>query len=181
MKSMFSEPQPTQVYLETYGGFLIHCGATAMGVPTRDDTHPLHGELPNAPYHRAYLVTGSDQNGAYIGIGGSFQHTVAFNTNYLAEPFVRVYEDATLVEVEMTLTNLKRSPMPFMYLAHVNFQPIDQGKLVYSAIADFETYPGSYQHPFACPSAARVCRVSAGITGRSYQAPPAETGIVIRS
>ena len=33
MKSMFSEPRPTREYLETYGGFLLHCGATAMGVP----------------------------------------------------------------------------------------------------------------------------------------------------
>jgi hypothetical protein len=34
MVSMFDEPQPTREYLDTYGGFLIHCGATAMGVPT---------------------------------------------------------------------------------------------------------------------------------------------------
>ena len=33
MKSMFAEPRPTREYLETYGGFLLHCGATVMGVP----------------------------------------------------------------------------------------------------------------------------------------------------
>jgi hypothetical protein len=53
MKTPFTEPRPTRVYLETYGGFLLHCGATAMGVPTGEDTHPLHGELPNAPYQKA--------------------------------------------------------------------------------------------------------------------------------
>ncbi|MGL4608618.1 MAG: DUF4432 family protein, partial [Trueperaceae bacterium] len=37
MKSMFDEPKPTQVYLETYGAFLVHCGVTAMGVPGPDD------------------------------------------------------------------------------------------------------------------------------------------------
>jgi hypothetical protein len=57
MKSMFAEPRPTREYLETYGGFLLHCGATAMGVPSKEDTHPLHGELPNAPFQRAYLVS----------------------------------------------------------------------------------------------------------------------------
>ncbi|MBM3299218.1 MAG: DUF4432 domain-containing protein, partial [Deltaproteobacteria bacterium] len=25
MRSMFTEPRPTPVYLETYGGFLLHC------------------------------------------------------------------------------------------------------------------------------------------------------------
>jgi hypothetical protein len=49
MVSMFDEPRPTQTYLETYGGFLLHCGATAMGVPSGEDTHPLHGELPKDP------------------------------------------------------------------------------------------------------------------------------------
>ena len=34
MKSMFDEPRATRDYLGTYGGFLLHCGATAMGVPT---------------------------------------------------------------------------------------------------------------------------------------------------
>ena len=54
MRSMFDQPQATRNYLETYGGFLIHCGFTAMGVPTKEDSHPLHGELPNAPYRQAY-------------------------------------------------------------------------------------------------------------------------------
>ncbi len=40
MKSMFAEPHPTRTYLENYGGFLLHCGATAMGVPSKGDTHP---------------------------------------------------------------------------------------------------------------------------------------------
>src|SRR5512143_1538732 len=56
MKSMFDVPHPTRTYLENYGGFLLHCGATAMGVPTAQDNHPLHGELPNAPYEQAWLV-----------------------------------------------------------------------------------------------------------------------------
>jgi hypothetical protein len=133
MKSMFAAPRPTREYLETYGGFLLHCGATAMGVPTQSDTHPLHGELPNAPYQKAYLVVGHDEKGAYIGLGGQYQHTVAFSFNYIAEPLVKVYAGSTLFEATMTITNLKRSEMEFMYLAHVNFRPVDNGRLVYSA------------------------------------------------
>ena len=133
MKSIFTEPRPTRVYLETYGGFLIHCGATAMGVPSREDTHPLHGELPNAPYQKAYLVVGQDKKGPYVGLGGQYQHTVAFNHNYVAEPLVRLYADSTLFEATLKVTNLKHSEMELMYLAHVNFRPVDNGRLVYSA------------------------------------------------
>lgn len=133
MKSMFTQPYPTREYLSTYGGFLLHCGMTAMGVPTAEDTHPLHGELPNAPFQKAYLVLGSDEKGDYIGLGGAYQHTVAFNHNYVAEPLVKLYAGSTLFDVTMTVTNLKRSPMELMYLAHINFRPVDNGRLVYSA------------------------------------------------
>lgn len=133
MKSMFAEPRPTREYLETYGGFLLHCGATAMGVPSKEDTHPLHGELPNAPYQQAYLVVGQDENGTYIGLGGQYQYTVAFNHNYIAEPLVKLYADSTLFWLTMTISNLKNSEMELMYLAHINFRPVDNGRLVYSA------------------------------------------------
>jgi hypothetical protein len=134
MKSMFDEPRPTREYLETYGGFLLHCGATAMGVPSKEDTHPLHGELPNAPYQKAHLVVGQDERGTYIGLGGQYQHTVAFNHNYIAESLVKLYAGSSLFWLAMTITNLKHSEMELMYLAHVNFRPVDNGRLVYSAL-----------------------------------------------
>jgi Domain of unknown function (DUF4432) len=133
MVSMFDQPQPTREYLETYGGFLLHCGATAMGVPTGEDTHPLHGELPNAPYQEAYVVLGEDETGPYIGLGGEYRHTVAFSTNYVARPLVKLYANATLFKVSMDVHNLKRTEMELMYLAHINFRPVDHGQLVYSA------------------------------------------------
>lgn len=133
MKSMFTEPRPTQTYLETYGGFLLHCGATAMGVPTEEDSHPLHGELPNAPYQEAFLLAGKDAHGEYLALGGQYQHTVAFNHNYLARPLVKLYEGSSLFLVSMTIQNLKHSEMELMYLAHVNFRPVDNARLVYSA------------------------------------------------
>jgi hypothetical protein len=133
MKSMFAEPRPTREYLETYGGFLLHCGVTAMGGPSKEDTHPLHGELPNAPYQKAYVVIGQDERGAYIGLGGRYQHTVAFNHNYVAEPLVKLYANSSLFWLTLTITNLKHSEMELMYLAHVNFRPVDDGRLVYSA------------------------------------------------
>lgn len=133
MKSMFEEPRPTREYLQTYGGFLLHCGATAMGVPSEEDTHPLHGELPNAPYEGAYVVVGEDERGTYIGLGGTYQHTVAFSCNYVAEPLVKLYAGSSLFSVQMTVTNLMHADMELMYLAHINFRPVDFGRLVYSA------------------------------------------------
>ena len=38
MKSMFDEPNATRTYLENYGGFMLHCGATAMGLIRRTMT-----------------------------------------------------------------------------------------------------------------------------------------------
>ncbi len=133
MRSMFDQPRATRNYLETYGGFLLHCGFTSMGVPAAGDTHPLHGELPNAPYDRAFLVIGRDERGSYIGLGGSYQHTVAFSFNYRAEPLVKLYAGSSLFTIDLAITNLKRTPMEYLYMAHANFRPVDNGRLVYSA------------------------------------------------
>jgi hypothetical protein len=134
MKSMFDQPYPTTAYLHTYGGFLIHCGATAMGVPTEKDSHPLHGELPNAPYQTARLLVGQDERGSYLGLTGTYQYTMAFNHNYVARPVVKLYGGSSKIFISLTVKNLKRSPMELMYLAHVNFRPVDHGRLVYSAL-----------------------------------------------
>lgn len=133
MRSMFTQPKPTRHYLENYGGFLLHCGVTAMGVPSAQDVHPLHGELPNAPYDTACLIAGEDERGAYLALSGGYQHTVAFNHNYRFVPEVRLYAGSSLFTVSFTLTNLKHSPMQWMYLAHINFRPADHARLIYSA------------------------------------------------
>lgn len=139
MRSMFDEPQATSDYLRTYGGFLIHCGFTAMGVPTEKDNHPLHGELPNAIYQQAWVVTGEDENGPFIGVGGRYRHTVAFSYNYTAEPLVKLYAGSSLIHVSLVCRNLKQTPMEYMYLAHANFRPVDNSRLLYSAAVTPQT------------------------------------------
>jgi hypothetical protein len=136
MKTPFTEPRPTRAYLETYGGFLLHCGATAMGVPTGDDTHPLHGDLPNAPYQKAWLIVGEDARGQYIGLSGEYEHIVFFSHHYVATPEVRLYAGSSRFPVSLTVHNHKRTAMDLMYLAHANFRPVDNGRLVYSAACD---------------------------------------------
>lgn len=129
MRSMFDEPQPTTTYLHTYGGFFIHCGVTRMGVPGPQDTHPLHGELPNARYQKAWIQLGHDEHGEYVAMSGAFRHTVAFSDNYVAQPEVRMYADQSLLRVHLVVENLKQTPMDLMYLAHINFRPVDHATL----------------------------------------------------
>jgi hypothetical protein len=136
MKSMCDQPYPTREFLATFGAFLVHCGATAIGSAAAGDTHPLHGELPNAPYQAAQVVTGEDEGGRFIGLTGAYRHTLAFSYNYVAQPLVKLYAGSTIFQVSMTVTNLKQTPMPLMYLAHFNFLPYDNGRLVYSAPCD---------------------------------------------
>ena len=133
MKSMFTQPIPTREYLGTYGAFFVHCGVLAMGVPSKDDTHPLHGDIPNAAYQKAYLQIGSDERGSFIGLGGQLEYTVAFNHHYQFEPLVKLYANETIVPVSARLTNLKKTDMEYMYMAHTNFCPVDNGRIVYSA------------------------------------------------
>jgi len=136
MKSIFETPVPTDVYLANYGGFFLHCGVTAFGVPGPGDTHPLHGELPNAPYQEAYITHGHDEKGCFMTIGGAYTHKVAFNHHYRAKPTVKIYEDSALLDVSIEITNLLHIPMDVMYLAHINFRPVDYARLEYTAPYD---------------------------------------------
>ncbi|MEP0943876.1 MAG: DUF4432 family protein [Rhizobiaceae bacterium] len=131
MKSMFDEPVDTQAYLETYGAFLIHCGLTGLGAPGPTDNHPLHGELPNAPFQSAWIEL--DPSGQKVTIAGSYQYTVAFSTNYRATARIGVTAGAALLDVSLSVENLKKTAMDLMYLAHANFRPVDDGELHYSA------------------------------------------------
>lgn len=133
MRSMFDAPRATRNYLENYGALLMHCGVTAMGPPGPQDTHPLHGELPHAPYSHAKLVLGEDERGRYIGLTGTYQHTVAFACNYLAQPLVKLYQGSSVFWVSIRVQNLKRSEMELMYLSHINLRPADHARIVYSA------------------------------------------------
>lgn len=138
MKSMFDQPYPTSDFLSTFGGFLLHCGAAAMGSPSAEDSHPLHGELPNAPFQSAALVFGIDEEGEYIGLTGTYRHTVAFNYNYTATPLVKLYTGSSVFTVSMIIQNHKASPMTLMFLEHVNFIPVDGGRLAQTVVCNPE-------------------------------------------
>lgn len=131
MRSMFEEPAASLVYLESYGAFLIHCGLTAIGAPAEGDDHPLHGELPTASFRDAHLVI--DEARQTVTLGGTFRHTVAFSTDYEMHSELTLQADTALIDAHLHVRNRKRTPMPLMYLAHINFRPVDDGELAYTA------------------------------------------------
>jgi len=133
MTTFFSEPVPSPNLLDSYGAFLYHCGALRMGTPAPEDTHPLHGELPGAPYDETWLVLGQDDGGTYLGVSGAFHYTKAFGDKYKAVPSVKLYENRTVLDVSMTIENLAHRPMDLMYMCHVNFLPADNGEIVQAA------------------------------------------------
>ena len=66
MKTIFDEPiAAKETFEETYGCFLMHCGLTAMGNPTAEDSHKPHGELPICKYQSVYVVFGEDEGGYF--------------------------------------------------------------------------------------------------------------------
>ena len=131
MGSMFDEPVATDDYLANYGAFFIHCGVTAMGNPGPEDRHPLHGELPNARYQSAALECGTDGEGrTFMAVTGTYTHRVAFSAGYVATPRVALSAGSSVIDAELSVRNLRASPLELMYLAHVNFRPVDGGRIV---------------------------------------------------
>ena len=134
MKSIYDEPlKCTYSYGESYGCFLMHCGLTAMGNPTAEDTHIPHGELPIAEYAESYVLTGEDEKGKYISVSGVYRHKRAFEHNYEFMPECRLYEDASTIDMIITFKNNKDLPLEYFYLCHINYRPVEQARLLYTA------------------------------------------------
>ncbi len=136
MQTTIKEPVPTDIYLDTYGGFLYHCGVAAFGVPQADDNHLQHGEIPNIEYKKAHIICGEDENGKYIAVGGTLDYDKAFVRKYQFRPECRLYENDTVLKISIDIENQRHTPMEYMYLCHINFIPMDGAKLIYSAPKD---------------------------------------------
>jgi hypothetical protein len=132
MKTMYQEPKNTDFFLNTYGCFVMHCGPLRMGCPGPEDDHILHGELPYADYDEAALVVGEDEKGKYIGVTGLYDYNRAFGEKYHARPLVKLHEGSSLVDISITVENYSGYPMELMYMCHVNFRPVEHGRIVQS-------------------------------------------------
>ncbi len=133
MQNFFPEPIPSSNLMDSYGMFLYHCGALRMGTPGPEDNHPVHGELPGAPYSEAWLILGDDAGGPSLGVSGAYTYTKAFGDKYRAVPAVKLPENGTVFDVSITIENLAHHPMDLMYMCHVNFLPAENGEIVQAA------------------------------------------------
>jgi hypothetical protein len=138
MKTMFEDgPRPVNPrdpwdYISTYGAFFVHCGGNSLGIPGPEDSHSLHGELPNARYDHAAVVTGEDERGAYIGVEGRYEHVVFCTANWVARPSCRLYAGDRHVSISMKVTNLFHNAMELFLLGHANFRPVAGSSLHYT-------------------------------------------------
>ncbi|MDR3355070.1 MAG: DUF4432 family protein [Synergistaceae bacterium] len=133
MKSQFSEPVDSTLLVDTYGAFLTHCGARRMGTPAPEDDHPLHGELPCAPYREAFLTFGEESGKWFLGVGGVYSYKQGFGDYYDASPEVRLFEDSTVLDIRMSIKNLSNYPMDLMYMCHANFLAGEDTRIVQSS------------------------------------------------
>lgn len=153
MKTTIKEPRKTKVYLETYGGFLYHCGIGSIGAP--DESHPHHGEIPNAEYEEAYIDCGCDERGVYVSVGGVLAYDAAFVKKYRFMPECRLYAGASTVHVNVTIENGRAEPLEYLYLCHINFHPINGAKLIYNVPRDANHVKVHKVVPDTLPAAAQ--------------------------
>lgn len=126
-----SEPSYGKTFLENYGGFLIHCGMTAMGNPSREDTHPQHGELPTARFSSACMEFDPDDTKFPISLCSELHWHVPFVADYSFRPRLRIRHDGLSAIMDGELTNASHHDFPFMYLAHINFPYTGGNRLSY--------------------------------------------------
>lgn len=134
MRGMTAQPRAGLTVLESLGALVYHCGLLGIAAPGPEDDHPLHGELPLAVMDSAHLDLESTAKGTMIRVGGLFEYAKAFRAHYLWSPEICFLAADTTFEVTARIDNRMQSPMPFMYLAHPNFRPVDGAELVYSAL-----------------------------------------------
>ena len=130
MQSMFREPRPAKVIVETYGCLAYHAGLLRNGVPSPADTHALHGEMPCAEMDEAGLACGTDQRGPWIAVTGSREYAMGFGAHYRATPRVVLRGGEAGCEIVMEVENLSAAPMDLMYMCHVNFAFAEGARIV---------------------------------------------------
>lgn len=166
-KGFVSEPDyAARNFLHNYGALMIHCGITAMGNPSKADTHLHHGELPLAKYDSAWIEI---SDGPFpVSLHGSYQYTVPFIASYEFSPSLRISETGTSVLVDSQLKNLQKTPMEYMYLNHLNLSLDHVTELQYG-IDEFnketvtvldETIPGVVDEPIIFLHPSKISTIS---------------------
>ncbi|TDV71989.1 aldose 1-epimerase family protein [Pseudomonas sp. LP_7_YM] len=130
MRNMFEQPRPSPTVIGTYGCFMFHSGILRNGCPTPEDDHALHGEMPCAPMDRAWLEVGEDRTGTFLRVGGEYEYVMGFGDHYRARPSVTLRPGSALFDIGMDVRNMAGKPMELMYMAHMNYAYVADGRFV---------------------------------------------------
>jgi hypothetical protein len=125
MKNMFSQPKKVNNVVDTYGCFAFHSGLIRNGCPGPNDDHELHGEMPCADMDRAWLEI-TDEG---VKICGETEYVKGFGHHYLARPSVKIFNDETYIEINMTVKNLSGAEMPLQYMCHTNYAYLEDAEM----------------------------------------------------
>ena len=121
-EGFIEEPSYGKNFLQNYGGFLIHCGMTAMGNPGPEDTHLNHGELPIAKFDEAWIeMEPENDSESPVSLCGHIHWKVPFVAEYHCSPSLSISADGLQASMEVLLDNPASKTMEYMYLAHINF------------------------------------------------------------
>lgn len=132
MRGMTSAPADGAGLVDSFGAFFFHCGLMGTSAPGIGDNYPQHGELPVAPMSEAWLEF-EDLSGDTLTLRSRCTYARVFRAHYVAAPFVRFAHDAAAISIGIEVENKSKAEMPFMYMGHPNFRPIDGARLAYSA------------------------------------------------
>ena len=130
MHGMTETPAAGQGLLDSFGAFFFHCGLFGTSAPGPGDSHPQHGELPVGTMSQAWIEI--EEASRSLTVKGRRDYAKAFRGRYRAEPFVRFSPDVAEIVIGIKVQNLGRAPLPFMYMGHPNFRPVDGAELVWS-------------------------------------------------
>lgn len=138
MKTDIEEPIEKADFMDSYGCFMMHSGLCGVGGPGPEDNHMVHGDLPVASFAEPRVACGEDENGRYVVVMGTFHRFRTFNVDYKFTSSYKLYENGTVIQLTVKIENLRKKPMEYSYLCHINFRPFEGAKLIYSAPCDKE-------------------------------------------
>ncbi len=136
MDTGLAEPTEVEQFLESYGCFVMHSGLSGVGAPGPEDSHKPHGDLPVAAFKEPRVECGEDEGGRYVKVLATFHKYKTYSDNYKFTSGYKLYENGAVIASSVKIENLRKRPMEYAYLCHINFMPFDGAKLYCTAPCD---------------------------------------------
>lgn len=130
MDTNLAEPTELEQFLDSYGCFVMHSGLCGVGGPGPEDSHKPHGDLPVAAFRHPRIECGEDEGGRYVRVLATFHKYRTYSDNYKFTSGYKLYENGAVITSSVKIENLRKRPMEYVYLCHINFMPFEGAKLI---------------------------------------------------